>query len=550
MEGRSIGTERGRWVPESPAWWQRGVIYQIYPWSFADASGDGVGDLRGIRDHVDYLAWLGVDAVWLSPIFPSPGVDLGYDVSDYRDVDPRFGSLRDLDDLVAALHAVDVRLILDLVPNHTSDRHPWFEQSRRDRTNPRHDWYVWRDPRPDGAAPNNWESYFGGSAWTFLDPPGRWYLHSFDPGQPDLNWDNPGVRDAIRDVMRFWLDRGVDGFRIDVIWLLGKDPELRDNPPNQGWREGLPDYLRLRRAYSEDGPRAHDHAQFLRSVVDEYPDRVMIGEVVLPPERAVAYYGTDLLEAHLPHNFALTEVRPGDALDLVVADWTAEGIRAIVEHYEAVMPEGAWPNWLLGDHDFPRVASRLGPERARVAQMLLLTLRGTPTCYYGDELGLVDAPPGTRGAVTDPQATTGEERDRLVARTPMPWTTGPNGGFSAVEPWYPIASDDQALTVERQRADPGSLLHLFRALIRLRRERPALAVGAYRSLLAPEDVLSFERWHPDVAVHVHLNLGPSPRQIDLAGGRVVLSTAGPTAPAPKVTLGGYEGVVVDVSASE
>jgi hypothetical protein len=191
MEERSIGRGREPWIPKSLAWWQRGVIYQIYPWSFADASGDGIGDLRGIREHAEYLGWLGIDAVWLSPIFPSPGVDLGYDVSDYRDVDPRFGTLRDLDDLVVALHAVDVRLILDLVPNHSSDRHPWFEESRRDRTNPRHDWYVWRDPSSDGSPPNNWESYFGGPAWTFLDPPGQWYLHSFDPGQPDLNWANP-----------------------------------------------------------------------------------------------------------------------------------------------------------------------------------------------------------------------------------------------------------------------------------------------------------------------------------------------------------------------
>jgi alpha-glucosidase len=550
VEERSIGFAGARWVPVTPAWWQRGVIYQIYPWSFADASGDGVGDLRGIRDHAEYLAWLGVDAVWLSPIFPSPGLDLGYDVSDFQDVDPRFGSLRDFDELVAALHAVDLRLILDLVPNHTSDRHPWFEESRRDRMSPAHDWYVWRDPRPDGRPPNNWESYFGGPAWTFLDPPGRWYLHSFDPGQPDLNWDNPAVRDAIRAAMRFWLDRGVDGFRVDVLWLLGKDPEMRDNPPNPGWREGVPDYLRLRRVYSEDGPRAHEYAQFLRAVVDEYPDRVMIGEVVLPPDRAVAYYGTELPEAHMPHNFALV-YEPG-LTDGV--GWSADGIRSAVEHYESVMPRGAWPNWLLGDHDFSRVASRLGPERARVAQMLLLTLRGTPTCYYGDELGLVDAPPGTRGAVSDPQARTGEDRDRLVARTPMPWTTGPYGGFSTAEPWLPMASDDPALTVERQRHDPGSLLNLFRALIGLRRDRPALAVGAYRSLPAPEDVFSFERWHPDGAVHIHLNLGSSPREVDLGGGRVLLSTAGPVgdraAGGPTLALAGYEGVVVDVGRRE
>jgi alpha-glucosidase len=510
------------------------VIYQIYPWSFADASGDGVGDLRGIREHVDYLAWLGVDAVWLSPIFPSPGVDHGYDISDYRDVDPRFGTLADLDDLLEALHERDIRLVLDLVPNHTSDRHPWFVQSRSGRDDPRHDWYVWRDGDPDGPPPNNWESYFGGPAWRYLDPPGRWYLHSFAEAQPDLNWDNPDVREAMADVARFWLDRGLDGFRVDVLWLLGKDPELRDNPPDPDWREGLPARLRLRREHSEDGPHAHEYVRFLRSVVDEYPDRVMIGEVVLPGERAVTFYGAALDEAHLPHNFALTELE----------HWTADGIRAVVELHESVMPDRAWPNWLLGDHDFPRIASRVRPERARVAMALLLTLRGTPTWYYGDELGLPDADRSPSG-MADPQASGGDDRDRLLVRTPMPWTAGPHGGFSEVEPWLPPSSEDPALTVERQREDPGSHLHLFRSLVRLRRERPALSVGAYRSLPPTEDVLSFERWHPEGSVHVHLNFGSSPRTVRLGSGRVLLTTSGSAAEGTTLTLRGYEGAIVE-----
>jgi alpha-glucosidase len=336
------------------------------------------------------------------------------------------------------------------------------------------------------------------------------------------------------DVARFWLDRGVDGFRVDVLWLLGTDPELRDNPLDPDWREGGPAHLRFRRDHSEDGPRAHEYARFLRSVVDGYPDRVMIGEVVLPPERAVTYHGSALDEAHLPHNFALTQLRA----------WTADAVGAAVERHEAVMPAGAWPNWLLGDHDFPRIATRVGPERARVAQMLLLTLRGTPTCYYGDELGLPDADRSPAGQA-DPQAATGTDRDRLVARTPMPWTTGPSGGFSAVEPWLPLSSEDPALTVERQREDPGSLLHLFRSLVRLRRERPALAVGACRALESPEDVFSFERWHPEGSLHVHLNLGPTPREVELAGGRVVLSTAGSLGVAARLTLQPFEGAIVE-----
>ncbi|MGZ8623675.1 MAG: alpha-amylase family glycosyl hydrolase [Actinomycetota bacterium] len=529
----------GPWVPERPAWWQRGVVYQIYPRSFADASGDGIGDLAGIREHADYLAWLGIDAVWLSPIYPTPDEDLGYDISDYIGVDPRLGTLADLDALLGALHERDIRLVLDLVPNHTSDLHPWFLDSRSGTRSERHDWYVWREGSADGSPPNNWESYFGGSAWTFLDPPGRWYLHSFHRGQPDLNWEHPAVREAVQDVMRFWLDRGVDGFRVDVLWLLGKDPVLRDNPVDPAWHEGLPTTRRLLRANSEDGPRAHEYVQLLRSVVDEYPECVMIGEVVLPPERAVAFHGERLDEAHLPHNFTLIEV----------GEWTAAEIRSVVDRYEALLPEGAWPNWLLGDHDFARIATRIGPERVRLAQMLLLTLRGTPTCYYGDELGLPSAS-FAPGLVTmiDPQTARDPDRDRLVARTPMQWSPGPAAGFSAGVPWLPLASDRPELTVEGQRDDPSSVLRFVRALLRLRRETPALAVGSYRSLDAPEDVFSFERTHPEGPVRVHLNFGSAPRDVELGGGsEMLLSTSGrdPVPPGTsRLTLGGGEGVIV------
>jgi alpha-glucosidase len=531
-----VSRPEGPWVPEDPAWWQRGVVYQIYPRSFFDASGDGVGDLAGIRARVDYLDWLGIDAVWLSPIFPSPDADLGYDISDYRGVHPAFGSLSDLDDLIAVLHERGIRLVLDLVPNHTSDRHPWFLESRRADT-ARHDWYVWRDGRADGSPPNNWVSYFGGPAWDYLDPPGKWYLHSFAPGQPDLNWDNPDVRAAIHDVMRFWLDRGVDGFRVDVLWLLGKDPELRDNPADPDWHQGLPSRLRFHRAHSEDGPDAHERARSLRAVVDEYPDRVMIAEVVLPPNRAVAYHGEALDEAHLPHNFALTEI----------PEWSAETVRAVVEEYEALLPPGAWPNWLLGDHDFPRIASRVGADRVRVIHMLLLTLRGTPTWYCGDEIGMPDALiPASRGGLKDPQAAEGPGLDRMPVRTPMQWAVAPHAGFSIVEPWLPIASDDPELTVERQRADPGSVLSHFRALVRLRKEIAALAVGGYRSLPSPAHVFSFERRHPDGNVRIHLNLGDEPRDVEVAtSSEILLSTAGDAkVDSRRLTLRGYEGVIV------
>jgi alpha-glucosidase len=524
------------WVPEHPTWWQRGVVYQIYPRSFADASGDGVGDLRGIASHAEYLEWLGVDAVWLSPIYPSPGVDLGYDISDYLGVDQILGTLADFDAMLEALHTRGIRVVLDFVPNHTSDRHPWFLASRSGRDAERHDWYVWRDAPVEGPPPNNWESYFGGPAWAYLDPPGRWYLHSFDPGQPDLNWENPSVRAAAADVMRSWLDRGVDGFRVDVLWLLGKDPELRDNPPNPDWREGMPAWRRLLRVHSEDGPHVHEYARLLRSVIDEYPDRVMIGEVVLPPERAVTYHGTSLDEAHLPHNFTLAQLE----------EWSADAVRAAVEGYAAVLPPGAWPNWLLGDHDFPRIASRVGLERARLAQMLLLTLRGTPTCYYGDELGLPTASfDRASTAVADPQAATGAEGDRLTSRTPMQWSPGPASGFSSAEPWLPLARADPELTVDRQRGDPASLLHLVRSLIGLRREHPALAVGAYRSIPSPADVMSFERLHPAGVIRVHLNFGDAAREIDTHGFETVLLSTGPDAGGgPRIRLEPNAGLIV------
>jgi alpha-glucosidase len=497
----------------SPPWWQRGVFYQIYPRSFGDASDDGIGDLRGIRQHTDYLHWLGVDAVWLSPIFPSGDIDLGYDVSDYCAVDPAFGSLSDFDRLLEDVHDKGIRLVLDLVPNHTSDRHPWFIQSSSSRDDPHHDWYVWRDGDPEGPPPNNWRSYFGGPAWEYLEPPGRWYLHSFHRGQPDLNWDNPEVQEAMGEVMRFWLDRGVDGFRVDVLWLLGKDPAFSDNPTNPDWHQGLPEWLRWRRVHSEGHPASHQRARLLRTVLDEFPDRVLIGEVVLPPDRAVAYYGENLDEAHFPHNFVLTQLRT----------WRADEVRDAVEGYEAVLPTGAWPNWLLGDHDFSRIASRVGPDGVRLAQMLLLTLRGTPTCYYGDELGLPSAEfASAKVVVVDPQGAGGPSWNRLVARTPMQWSTTPYGGFSKVQPWLPLASDDPRFTVERQRDDPASVLHLVRSLIHLRRDVPALAAGSYRSIPSPPDVFSFERRHPDGSVEVHLNFGDATGEVSLPGPRQVL----------------------------
>jgi alpha-glucosidase len=480
-------------------WWQTAVIYQIYPRSFQDDDGDGVGDLAGIRRRLPHLLELGADALWISPIFPSPMADFGYDVSDYTDVDPLFGTLDELDVLAADAHARGLKVLLDLVPNHTSDRHPWFRESRASRESPRRDWYIWRDPAPDGGPPTNWRSVFGGSAWQLDERTGQYYYHAFLAAQPDLNWRHPAVRAAMHDVMRFWLRRGVDGFRVDVIWHLLKDDHFRDNPPNPEYREGEPPYHALIPVYTTDLPEVHDVIAEMRAVIDEFPDRVLIGEIYLPIERLVAYYGHDLRGANMPFNFALLEV-----------PWRAREIARLIDQYEAALPPGGWPNWVLGNHDRPRIAGRVGTEQARVAAMLLLTLRGTPTIYYGDEIGMpqVTIPPDR---VRDPfeRNVPGIGCGRDGARTPMQWDATPHAGFSAIEPWLPIAAGYATDNVERERLDAASIYNLHRRLIVLRRRSAALRDGAYRPIVASGDLLLYVREAAGERMLVGLNLGES-----------------------------------------
>jgi alpha-glucosidase len=353
---------------EQHLWWQRGIIYQVYPRSFMDANGDGVGDLAGIKARLDDLQWLGIDAIWISPIYPSPRVDFGYDICDYCNIDPIFGTLDDFDALLAEAHGRGLKVILDLVPNHTSDQHPWFIESRSSRDNPKRDWYLWREPAPGGGPPNNWRSHFGGPGWTFDENTGQYYYHTYFKEQPELNWRNPEVQAAMFEVMRFWLNRGVDGFRIDVIWRLLKDPQFRDNPPNPDFTPGHNPYYELLPTYTGDLPEVHAVIAAMRRVVDEYPERVMIGEIYLPSERLMTYYGPGGMGVHLPYNFQLIEL-----------PWDARVIRPAINAYEAMLPAHGWPNWVLGNHDRHRIASRVGAAQARVAAMLLLTLRGTPT---------------------------------------------------------------------------------------------------------------------------------------------------------------------------
>ncbi len=497
-------------------WWKKGTIYQVYPLSFQDTNGDGRGDLAGIRSRLDYLVWLGVDAIWLSPIYPSPMADFGYDVSDYWNISPKFGTLGDFDALVAEAHAKGLRVILDYVPNHTSDQHPWFRASRASRDDAKRDWYIWRDAAADGGPPNNWLSNFGGSAWTFDSATEQYYYHAFLPAQPDLNWRNPKVREAMYDVLRFWLDRGVDGFRVDVLWHLMKDAELRDNPPNPGYQPGDPSIRRLLQVYSCDRPEIFEVIAEMRRVVDAYPDRILIGELYLPLERLVAYYGTAGTGVHLPFNF-----------HLIQAPWNVREIAGMIAEYERLVPPGEWPNWVLGNHDQPRIASRVGVRQARIAAMLLLTLRGTPTLYYGDELGMVDLPmrpEKVRDGWAKNEPGLGVGRD--PQRTPMQWSAAPNAGFTSGDPWLPVQPTYASVNVDALSRDERSILTLYRRLIQLRRTHSALALGAKRLVESPQAVLAYERTHGTSRILVALDFEGAPKSVPLPGGRgtVLLST--------------------------
>ncbi len=517
-----------------PLWWQRGVIYQIYPRSFQDTNGDGVGDLNGIRDRLDYLKWLGVDAVWISPVFRSPMADFGYDVSDYCDIDPLFGTLADCDALIAAAHERGLKVIFDFVPNHSSDQHPWFIESRSSRDNPKRDWYIWRDGKGDGSPPNNWISHFGGPMWTRDERTGQFYLHGFLPEQPDLNWRNPDVRKAMLDVLRFWLDRGIDGFRVDVIWAIIKDETLRDNPPNPEWKPPGREYKKLLSLYDGDQPEVHDVVAEMRALLEGYGERVLIGEIYLPLDRLVAYYGKDLRGAHLPFNFALIQ-----------AEWSAPSIAKLIEDYEGALPPGGWPNWVLGNHDKPRIAARVGDPQARVAAMLLLTLRGTPTMYYGDELGVGDVPIPP-DMVQDPweknEPGIGVGRD--PERTPMAWDATANAGFSEVPPWLPLDPQYRERNVAVQREEPRAMLNFYRRLLALRRQRAALSVGAFRLVSGEADVLMYERTHGAERLLIALNFGDQPQRLDLPAASLLLSTDSARRNFDAPALGPNEGVVL------
>lgn len=468
------------------SWWQHDVIYQIYPRSFQDSNRDGIGDINGIITRLSYLKDLGIKTIWLSPVFPSPMVDFGYDISDYTNIHPVFGTLADFDRLVDEVHARNMKLLVDLVPNHTSYLHPWFVESRSSRDNPKRDWYLWRDATPEGNPPNNWRASFGGCAWEWDEHTQQYYYHAFTKEQPDLNWRNPEVQQAMFNVMRFWLDRGVDGFRIDVLWHLIKDKELRDNPVNPDYKPHMATYDELLPVYSTDQPEVHDIVQKMRKVLDEYGDRIMIGEIYLPLHKLVTYYGTDNNGTHLPFNFQLLTV-----------PWDSQKLFSAIQEYEAAIPVNGWPNWVLSNHDQPRIASRVGPAQARIAAMLLLTLRGTPTIYYGDEIGMRDvAIPANE--IQDPQGLNMPDKNlsRDPARTPMQWNEYEFAGFSTTKPWLRVDRNSRTVNMHAQSTDPDSTLTFYKKLIRLRKNEPALNMGSYIPVMSDHQMISYLRKYP------------------------------------------------------
>jgi alpha-glucosidase len=509
-------------------WWQHGIIYQIYPRSFKDSNGDGIGDLQGIISKLDYLTWLGVDALWLSPFYPSPMADFGYDITDYCNVDPIFGDLETCDALIEQAHQRDLKVIIDFVPNHTSDVHPWFLTSRSSRQNPKRDWYIWADPRPDGSLPNNWLSVMGGPAWKWDSSTAQYYLHTFLKQQPDLNWRNPAVKAAMFDVIRFWLDRGIDGFRVDAAHFILKDPDLRDNPLNPSAQRVLHkpmgDYDSQLHLYDNGHTDAHTVYRELRQLLDRYSTtrpRLLIGEVhILDRQVWASYYGADLDELHMPFNF-----------DLVSAAWNAHAIRQSVEALETHLPPGAWPNHVLGNHDEPRIINRAGPALARLATLLLLTLHGTPTLYYGDEIGMHDGhipPERVRDPMEKNMPGLGLGRD--PERTPMQWDRSPNAGFCrpGTEPWLPLPTDYPQINVAVEREDPHSLLSLTRRLIELRRSRPALLIGSYRAIDGvPNGCFVYLRQSGGQHYLIALNFSGQKQIVklpEMGNGRILLST--------------------------
>lgn len=568
---------------KEPKWWQTAVFYQIYPRSFADGNGDGIGDLGGIIARLDYLVKLGIDALWLSPHYPSPQFDCGYDVADYTGVDPEYGTLETFQRFLDEAHARGLRVVLDLVLNHTSDQHPWFQESRRSRDDPKRDWYIWRDG-VDGGPPNNWSAAFDNSAWTYDPANDQWYYHFFFAEQPDLNWRNSDVKQAMFDAVRFWLDIGVDGFRLDAIGTLFEDPDLPDHQAEIDMTElfcrniaaypDLPDpqtnaYLALQRqlmnAYQVDQPGIHELLQELRTVIDEYEDRLLVGEI-----DEIAYYGDGTNELHMVFNFPLMRT------DRLSPNW----IRENQEERLAALPPTAWPCNTLNNHDAPRVHSRYGDgqhddQLARLSLALMLTLKGTPFLYNGEEIGMRDYQlesieqfrdnlgiwlyhMGVNEMGLDSQAAFSmvQTITRDKCRTPMQWSDDSNAGFSpaGVGTWLPVNPNyAQGVNVADQNDDPDSLLNFYRRLLAVRKATPALIAGDYQAVHPQaEDYLAFLRRTTGQTCLVLLNYTDTVQKLsfnlDAADGRLVFSSReqSSTVSLAEVQLAPYEVLILEI----
>ncbi|HEY8574908.1 MAG TPA: alpha-amylase family glycosyl hydrolase [Devosia sp.] len=492
-------------------WWQDAVGYAIFPLSFQDSDGDGWGDINGITSRLDYMQWLGIDLIWLGPLYRSPLIDAGYDIADFEAIDPRFGTLADFDRMLAEIHHRGMRLVMDFVPNHTSDQHEWFKQSRSSRTDPKRDWYIWRDGKSDGQPPSNWIDNTKQPAWTWDEATGQWYYHLFLPSQPDLNLRNPDVIDAIERGMAFWLDRGIDGFRLDSAMNLFEDEFLRDEPMDDDLDSEPPGWMD--HVFSSDRPETHRLIARFRRLLDRYGDKVFIGEVQAPLARFMRYYGQTEPMLHLPFNTQVMKTKP----------WKARKVDASIEQFMQLLPEHGWPNWVIGSHDVPRLASRLGPAQARVASFLLLTLPGTPFIYYGDELGLERSKFSPEQAV-DPYEPFGLGRD--AERGPMPWSNEANGGFTTGKPWLPLGENWKSCNVETAREDQRSMLHLHRQLIALRQDHPALRGKGYEPAWGNDELLAFYRTGDGKRYLVAANLSMTPQSMPLEGdGKILVSTA-------------------------
>jgi alpha-glucosidase len=522
-------------------WWKRAVFYEIYPRSFQDSNGDGVGDLNGITARLDYLRDLGVDAVWITPFYPSPQVDFGYDVSDYEDVDPQFGTLADFDRLVREAHRRGIKVVIDFVLNHTSDQHPFFKESRSSRTNPKRDWYVWRDPKPDGSRPNNWSSSFGPVAWTMDEPTGQYYYHYFYPQQPELNWRNPEVERRMLETIRFWLRRGADGFRLDAVNYLYEDPQLRDNPVLPELRFGSTTEHEQEKKYNRDLPEVQDAMVRLRAFNDRInPESVLVGEAYVPKwEELMRYYGPADNGVHLPFNFFLV-------MEPARTQLKASVFRDVITQSERAL-RGRWTTYVLSNHDIPRHYDRLGDgahneEIARLTATMLLTLRGTPFLYYGEEIGMVTTEPKTVEEVRDP---VGKRywplrKGRDGERTPMQWDATAHAGFTRGAPWLPVPPSYLEKNVAAQSKDAGSLLNFYKRLIALRRGSPALLDGDFAAVGADPNVFAYTRAARRQTMFVALNMGAAPQTFPLRPGARLRLSSRPRASQPQVSKGTIE----------